>query len=309
MTPEARARRRIRTPVLAVTACAWVVLLAAGPLASPGGVGSAASPAVAASSGHVHHLVGSTPGGEDGAVGASAGAAGAAGASAGAAGAAGALAGATGPASADRPGASGSGVSVPAFLAGWLVMLTAMMAPHTMAALRHAHARTLPRRRPMTLALVLGAFTATWVGGGLVLLVASTALSIRAGRADLAFAVAVVVAAVWQVSPAKQRCLNRHHTRPPLAAFGWAAGADAIRLGGRHAAWCFGSCWALMLVALLAPGWHVAVMVVVTAWMWAELLDRPRSPAWEVRVPHRAARVARQYARGHQLGRPVAGGA
>ncbi|MGE5831173.1 MAG: hypothetical protein ACM30G_22830 [Micromonosporaceae bacterium] len=60
-------------------------------------------------------------------------------------------------------------------------------------------------------------------------------------------------------------------------------------LFGRHS---LGSCWALMLVSLLAPAWHVAVMLVVSVWMWVEPLDRPERPTWRVRLPLRFLRIA-----------------
>jgi hypothetical protein len=59
-----------------------------------------------------------------------------------------------------------------------------------------------------------------------------------------------------------------------------------------HAAWCLGSCWALMLVSPLAPAWHLAVMLVVSVWMWVEPLDRPERPTWRVRLPLRFLRIA-----------------
>jgi hypothetical protein len=47
-----------------------------------------------------------------------------------------------------------------------------------------------------------------------------------------------------------------------------------------------------MLVSLLAPAWHVAVMLVVSVWMWVEPLDRPERPTWRVRLPLRFLRIA-----------------
>ena len=61
MTPEARQRRRIRTPVLAVTAVAWAVTLFTDPLRSASGAGqglaAAAAEARLAHAGHAHHAV------------------------------------------------------------------------------------------------------------------------------------------------------------------------------------------------------------------------------------------------------------
>lgn len=249
MTPEARQRRRIRTPVLAVAAVAWAGTLLFHPLhwgamheSSEAAMGSAM-----ATSGHGAHTM-------------------------------------------DHAHSQASHGSLLLFVAGWAVMLTAMMAPLLIDALRHVSARTLPRRRWRATTLLVAAYVATWTVGGLVLLAVASPIQERG--AAIAIAVGLGPAVVWQVSPVKQRCLNRRHRHPPLAAFGRAADVDALRYGGSHAAWCFGSCWALMLLPLVAGTWHLAVMVLVTLWMWAEQFDKAVAPTWRLRAPVRAARIA-----------------
>jgi predicted metal-binding membrane protein len=175
------------------------------------------------------------------------------------------------------------------FVAGWVVMLAAMMSPLLIGALRHVSTRALPRRRWRATTLLVTAYVVTWTVGGLVLW--AVASSAQEGGTTVAIALGVVLVAVWQVSPAKQRCLNRRHRHPPLAAFGRAADVDVLRYGGTHAAWCFGSCWALMLLPLVAGTWHLAVMVLVTLWMWAEEFDKAGAPTWRLRAPVRAARI------------------
>jgi predicted metal-binding membrane protein len=252
MTPEARERRRIRTPVLAVTAVAWAVTLLADPLtsASEGGQGPAPSglEPTMAHAGHAHHAV----------VGA---------------------------------GASASTQSVAWLLIGWTLMLTAMMAPLLIPALRHVHARSLRSRRWRAVSLVTAAAAAVWGVGGLVLVAVASVLHSVTGHAYLAVLLGLAAALTWQLSPLKQYCLNRHCAHPPISSFGGAADRDALRFGGTHAAWCLGSCWALMLVALLAPAWHVAVMLVVSVWMWVEPFDRPERPTWRIRLPLRFLRI------------------
>jgi predicted metal-binding membrane protein len=169
-------------------------------------------------------------------------------------------------------------------------MLTAMMAPLLIPALRHACARSLPRRRPRALTLVTVAYVATWSVGVLVLNTVATALQTVAS-AGAAIAFGLFLAVVWQLSPWKQRCLNRHHAHPPLAAFGRAADLDVLRLGCVQGLWCFGSCWALMLLPLLADGWDLSVMAIVALWMWTERFDTPVAPTWRLRLPVKAARI------------------
>ena len=264
MTPEARERRRIRTPVLAVTAVAWAVTLLADPLRSASGSAAGSAPGSGAGqgpapaalhAGHAHHAV----------------------------------------VDAGLPASHASHAStenVAGILIGWALMLTAMMAPLVIPALRHVHARSLRSRRWRLVSLVTVAHAAVWTVGGIVLLAVASALRSVTGHADLAVLLGLVAALSWQLSPLKQYCLNRHCAHPPISSFGSAADRDALRFGATHAAWCLGSCWALMLVSLLAPPWHVAVMLVVSVWMWVEPLDRPERPTWRVRLPLRFLRIA-----------------
>ena len=171
-----------------------------------------------------------------------------------------------------RPRRSGTSAWL---LFGWALMLTAMMAPLLIPALRHVRARSLRSRRWRAMGLVTLAHVAVWTAGGIVLLAVASLLRSVSGHGEVAVLLGLVAALSWQLSPLKQHCLNRHCARPPISSFGRAADHDALRFGGTHAAWCFGSCWALMLVPLLAPAWHLAVMLVVSVWMWVEPLDRP----------------------------------
>jgi predicted metal-binding membrane protein len=265
MTPEARERRRIQTPVLAVTAVAWAVILLVNPLRSASGVGAGSAPGSGAAQGsvpatpdgmmaqpgHAHHAV----------------------------------------VDIGLP-ASHVSTDIAGLLIGWALMLTAMMAPLLIPALRHVHARSLRSRRWRALSLVTVAHAAVWTAGGIILFAVASALRSITGHADLAVLLGLIAALTWQLSPIKQYCLNRHCAHPPISAFGDAADRDALRFGGTHAAWCLGSCWALMLLSLLAPAWHVAVMLVVSVWMWVEPLDRPQRPTWRVRLPLRFLRIA-----------------
>lgn len=236
MTPEARRRRRVRTPVLVVAALAWAAMAAV----------------ASAPTAHPSSMAG--------------------------------MAGMTSDGPADTPSSS-----VAAFVAGWPLMLVAMMAPLLIPALRHAYDRSLPGRRWRTLTLLVASYLATWSVAGFVLQELSTGL--RAALGSSALLAGVLLAVAWQFSPAKQRCLNRHHAHPALAAFGRAADLAAVRFGWVQANWCIGCCWSLMLLPLLAGRWQLAGMLLVSLWLWAESFDTPARPAWRVRLPVRAARI------------------
>lgn len=266
MTPEAHERRRIRIPVLAVTTVAWAVTLLADPLRSASGSGAGFAPgsgagqgpALAALVARVAHVCGAHHAVVD----------------------------------AGLPASHAWTENAAGLLIGWALMMTAMMAPLLIPALRHVRARSLRSRRWRAVSLVTVAHAAVWTVGGIVLLAVASLLRSVTGQPGLAVLLGLDAALAWQLSPLKQYCLNRHCAHPPISSFGSAADRDALRFGGTHAAWCLGSCWALMLVSLLAPAWHVAVMLVVSVWMWVEPLDRPERPTWRVRLPLRFLRIA-----------------
>jgi predicted metal-binding membrane protein len=256
MTPEAHERRRTRMPVFAVTTVAWAVTLLADPLRSASGSGAGSAP------GSLYGRLAPACGAYHAAV------------------------------DAGLPASHAPTENVAWLLIGWALMLPAMMAPLLIPALRHVRARSLRSRRWRAVSLVTVAHAAVWTVGGIVLLTVASALRLVTGQPALAVLLGLVAALTWQLSPLKQYCLNRHCAHPPISSFGSAADRDALRFGGTHAAWCLGSCWALMLVSLLAPAWHLAVMLVVSVWMWVEPLDRPERLTWRVRLPLRFLRIA-----------------
>jgi predicted metal-binding membrane protein len=263
MSPEARNRSRIRTPVLAVTVIAWATMLA-DHLVPPPDPGTARTD---------HHTAG--------------------------------------------PGHNIAGMAHAPHLdaAGRSLMLAAMMAPLLIPALRHVHARSLPRRRWRAIALVTAGYAATWWAAiGILQATATTVHAAAVHGVGVPIVLGLVAALVWQASPLKQSCLNRHHTYPPIAAFGTAAWLDPLRYGLTHALWCTGSCWALMLLPLIAtdrsqltlgaaatggPLAHdpratacsLALMAVVSLWIWAESFNNPAAPDWRLRGPMTAARI------------------
>ncbi|AWN44964.1 hypothetical protein DK419_00335 [Methylobacterium terrae] len=194
-------------------------------------------------------------------------------------------------------------VTPPAALAAtWILMVAAMMGPTLVAPLCHLRARSLASGRGRAVALFLAGYAAAWSIAGIGL--AALALVLLPAGPAAALAPVLLAALLWQASPAKQRCLNRCHARPPLAAFGAAARRDAWWFGLAHGAWCAGSCWALMLVMLVLPAGHLAAMAVLAAWILAERLAPATAPGWRWR-PWRAGpalRVAAALAARHRPG-------
>jgi predicted metal-binding membrane protein len=172
------------------------------------------------------------------------------------------------------------------FLTTWVVMMGAMMFP-SVAPMVIAYDRIRQRRRDLGksasaggTALFVGGYVASWAAFGLLgwtifrasSEVAPNALAWDRGGRYLAGGV-IVLAAIYELTPAKNACLRRCRTPFSFLFGGWRDGGfGAFRLGLEHGAWCVGCCWALM-AALFALGvMSVAWMAFVAALIAAEKL-------------------------------------
>ena len=186
----------------------------------------------------------------------------------------------------------------PAQLAsGSALMVAAMMLPLTIMPLRYVRDRSFARRRARATILFAAGYVVVWMTASVVLQLIAFAAQWAAFAPLPCFALAVATAIIWQVSPAKQWCLNRCHRRPHLAAFGTAADRDAFGFGLTNGASCVGSCWALMLATLLVGQGHVLAMIGVTLFVFAEQLEGPVPLKWRWRGPSRALRIITAQAR------------
>src|SRR5262245_44432810 len=169
------------------------------------------------------------------------------------------------------------------FLAGWTVMMGAMMLPS--AAPMILTFAAVQARRNRNVALPTWMFTAgyilVWAYAGLVVYVL-----LHAGRdvlyhfgwyqngtwARLALGVTLTIAGLYQFTPLKRLCL--HRCRSPLAFLKhhWRDDCDdPSKMGLWHGLYCLGCCWALFGVMLAAVGMmSIAWMLVVTLVVFAE---------------------------------------
>jgi predicted metal-binding membrane protein len=175
---------------------------------------------------------------------------------------------------------------------GWALMVAAMMLPLLMAPLRHVCDRSFARRRTWAMLLFVSGYAAVWMGAGVGLQATALAIRSAAPLPLVCLGLATAMAIGWQISPAKQWCLNRCHRRPHLAAFGAAADRDAFAFGLTHGASCVGACWALMLLTLLVGAGHVLWMIAITLFVFAERLESPAPLVWRWRGPGKALRIA-----------------
>jgi predicted metal-binding membrane protein len=164
------------------------------------------------------------------------------------------------------------------FIAGWIVMIVAMMLPTSLPLVRSFHALTDGRRDqgPLLALLVLG-YLSIWALFGVMIytgdLVVHHALEHGAwlgANAWMLGAATVSMAGLYQFTPLKYRCLDK--CRSPLSFImghwrGRQEKAQAFRLGAHHGLFCLGCCWSLMLlmfaVGTASLGWMLALATVM----------------------------------------------
>jgi len=176
-------------------------------------------------------------------------------------------------------------------LLAWQVMTAAMMLPSSLAFISaYAAASGRAPRFPLTLTLFLSAYFLTWTGFALAAFAGDMGLHHLVAawpwltaHANLIPAATLGLAAIYQLTPLKDACLNacrnpglflvRHYKRGP-----W----NGLQLGFRHAAFCLGCCWALMLVMFAAGVAHLSWMGVLALIM---LVEKATARGYRIVVP------------------------
>lgn len=141
-------------------------------------------------------------------------------------------------------------------LVHWGSMVCAMMFPLLIGQVRVIAARSLWSRRNRGIAIYLVGFLVPWLLYGL--------LAIRITRytpGSRSAVVALIIAAVWQITPWKEQGLRWCHRTDILAPTGWRADADCFNSGRRAACGCLLSCWAVMLPCAMSSAiWMMPVL-------------------------------------------------
>ncbi len=168
-----------------------------------------------------------------------------------------------------------------------------MMLPSCVPIIRHVAATTLRRRRARSVRLFLAGYLGVWTVLG---------MSVFAGDAwyhhiaaystwgdlppALTLSATFFIAAAWQFSPVKQRCLKACRSAVFLPLDGRRADLATLQLGLRHGTSCVGSCWALMLVMFALGPAALAWMVFLTLVVLSE-----KSPKHTQRISRRVGLV------------------
>ena len=179
------------------------------------------------------------------------------------------------------------------FLAGWTLMVFAMMLPTSLPLIALFHRMVRDRAERLWLVfLLIGGYIAVWAGFGALVHLADLALHQGIYRApvldsnDRAIGAAILVlAGMYQFTPLKRHCLDKCRSPLSFIAGHWhstAASRQAFRLGLSHGLYCLGCCWSLMLIMFAVGsgsiGWMLAlgaIMAVEKNLPWGRRLSSP----------------------------------
>jgi predicted metal-binding membrane protein len=164
-------------------------------------------------------------------------------------------------------------MSLGGFFLAWVAMMSAMMFPAIVPAVR-LFDRAAVRGQTVATPIFVAGYLAVWSSVGVPVYFAWRALTNPLVRGDHWAAYLAggtfAAAAVYQVSPLKYACLR--HCRSPLSFFlrqryNLKKPSGAVRAGVTHGVICLGCCWAEMavLVALgiMNVGWMLAVAALI----------------------------------------------
>jgi predicted metal-binding membrane protein len=154
----------------------------------------------------------------------------------------------------------------------WLLMVAAMMIPPALPMARHVIQNSKSYRRQRAGMLFAGASLLLWAGIGFV----AVSLAAWAGAYDYRrwlLGGSLLLAAAWELTPAKRRALKACHRTLPLPPDGRKADLACVKMGFGYSRACFRASWALMLPMALT-GHGVAVMMLATGIAVAEEVVR-----------------------------------
>ncbi|HXH24433.1 MAG TPA: DUF2182 domain-containing protein [Vicinamibacterales bacterium] len=179
-------------------------------------------------------------------------------------------------------------------LAMWIAMMTGMMLPSVAPILllyaRAVRSTASPRDAAVRVWTLGGGYLAVWT----LFSAAATALQRLLAESGMltvmmepgsrrTAGVLLLAAGVYQLTPAKSRCLTACRSTLGLLAAYWRPGVTgALRIGVRHGLYCVGCCWALMLLLFAGGVMNLLVIAAITALVLLEkvspvgpLIQRP----------------------------------
>jgi predicted metal-binding membrane protein len=187
----------------------------------------------------------------------------------------------------------GGGLLMLVFVAGWLVMLVAMMLPTTLPLVALFNRLTLARAdRPRLLGLLLVGYLSIWIVFGMAVYAGDAVVHEGVARSPWIAehvwalgALTLVLAGAYQFTALKYHCLEK--CRSPFSFItqhwrGRAESGQAFLLGVHHGLFCVGCCWTLMLLMFAVGignfGWMLvlgAIMAIEKNMPWGRRLSAP----------------------------------
>lgn len=179
------------------------------------------------------------------------------------------------------------------FIAGWTIMVIAMMLPTSLPLFTIFQRLTHQRPNHIQLTgLLIGGYMAVWTLFGVVIYAGDWVLHQVVDRniwlqtnAWVLGAITLILAGLYQFSQLKYQCLDKCRSPLSFVMEHW-RGKDewrqALRLGIHHGLFCVGCCWPLMLLMFAVAagnlGWMLvlgAIMAVEKNMTWGKRISRP----------------------------------
>jgi predicted metal-binding membrane protein len=177
-------------------------------------------------------------------------------------------------------------------VAGWTLMLVAMMLPTSLPLISMFYGITAQRPdRTRLVALLLVGYLAIWAFFGVLVHLGDMALHSFAHQVEwlhnhaMIAAVTLFIAGLYQFSPLKYKCLDKCRSPLSFVMGHWRGRRDRMQsflLGVHHGLFCIGCCWALMLlmfgVGLSSFSWMLVlgiVMAIEKNMPWGRRLSAP----------------------------------
>lgn len=167
------------------------------------------------------------------------------------------------------------GLSIPAFLLMWGLMMTAMMLPSA-APTAALFSRTITADRvPRLVTFALG-YLVVWTATGIPAYVLAWVADVAVDRSlGVALAAAIFVGnGVYQLTRLKTSCLS--HCRTPISSVfhyaSWTGRLREFRVGVHHGAYCLACCWSLMALMIAFGVMNLWAMVALAAVIGIEKL-------------------------------------
>jgi predicted metal-binding membrane protein len=169
----------------------------------------------------------------------------------------------------------------------WVAMMTAMMLPSAVPTLLlyGLVVRSDPGSSPAVRVYIFAAgYLLVWGAFGAAMALVQRELSLHAAmtammelQAGRVSGVLLILAGLYQLTPAKQACLRTCQSPAGFISRNWRTGnTGALQLGLRHGLYCLGCCWALMLLLFVLGVMHLPVLLGLTVFLIVEKM----APRW-----------------------------